>query len=154
MFDSNDTCEAKTEQKIFRKIKLTASAAENKLYPVPQWLNAARAEKIFPTNSSPSFLRMRSALCAVLGCDDSEQGLALSLHLLEELPKKPPLCPTLMHAYKLNGRKIPTRWKRAMLQVGKGVKQLEKSPDYQAYIHAYHMFMREVIAPMCGDPSG
>jgi hypothetical protein len=97
---------------------------------------------------------MVAATCRYLGAADAA-GLE-TLHLLGgSLPDTPvPLSPTLIHAYRHGGHKLPITWRRARRDQKKMIQRLTRDPDYMAYEAAYKRFVAEVVAPLCGDPSG
>ena len=97
---------------------------------------------------------MVAATCKYLGAADAA-GLE-TLHLLGgSLPDTPvPLSPTLIHAYRHGGHKLPITWRRARRDQKKMIQRLTRDPDYMAYEAAYKRFVSEVVAPLCGDPSG
>ena len=65
-----------------------------------------------------------------------------------------PMCPTLICAHKHGGRKVPTSWKRALMHQPRVISRLHRSCAYQAFLSAYHDFVREVVAPLSGEGEG
>ena len=92
-----------------------------------------------------------SFLAAVLECAPGES--LSELHLRAELPEKPPLCPTLHHAFRLHGRKIPASW-RTVMGPGRNKKVITRliaSEAYQRWLGAYDAWVRAVILPVVGE---
>ena len=121
----------------------------------PAWLRGARSELVFPC-ASESYVTMQKCLRALL----LPEGVAedVSLELLHEYidGRGPlPLCPTVLHAAKLAGHKLSKKWKWAMVRSStKGVSALHATPSYQRFLAAFDTFVRDVIAPLCGDRGG
>ena len=131
--------------------------------PLPRWLHEARSELVFRADATPSFGVMRGA--AELFLAPATEGSAaasnenrVSLERLHEIPPSahhcPPVCPSLLHAYQLGGHKLPRSWKKALLHKKKLVGRFQRNEAYTVWIAAYRDFVRDVIAPLCGDPHG
>ena len=114
----------------------------------PPWLERARRELIFSASSpSGALAAMVAATCKYLGAADAA-GLE-TLHLLGgSLPDTPvPLSPTLIHAYRHGGHKLPITWRRARRDQKKMIQRLTRDPDYMAYEAAYKRFVSDSAAP-------
>ena len=143
---------------------------------LPEWFNRSKAYLKFDSklsNRRPSAGRespyetMLSCLATLLTGDgsgsvllegkDSSTYLSL-LHLQNtkittETPI--PILPTLIHALIHRGTKIPKLWKKVYAgRTTKMIEKLERNEAYVKYIKAYEVFIREVVAPLCGDESG
>ena len=89
-------------------------------------------------------------IAEVLECTPGEE--LGELHLRPELPEEPPLCPTLQHAFKLGGRKVPGQW-RAVMGPGRNKKviaRLHSSSAYKSWLAGYDEWVRAVVAPAIG----
>jgi hypothetical protein len=91
--------------------KLNSESAPPPPPPRTSLDESTHAELVFSTDTK-AFKRMRDALCVVVGVDAAHPHLLAKLHLAPDpLPKKPPLCPTMLHAFKRAGRRLPKKWK-------------------------------------------
>lgn len=130
--------------------------------PLPPWLHEARSELIFRTDTTTSFERMCAAarlfLAPTIKEDTTGNDSQIPLELLHEIPPaahhSPPVCPSLLHAYQLGGHKLPPSWKKALLHKQRLIGRFQKTDAYKAWIEAYRDFVRDVVAPRCGDPHG
>ena len=59
-----------------------------------------------------------------------------------------PVCPSLVHAYRLAGYALPKSWTRCYKQTKKMVKLMEKTTAYQIYLSNYRQFITDIIAPL------
>ncbi len=59
-----------------------------------------------------------------------------------------PVCPTLAHGYRINGRKFPKSWTTAYKMTQKMVKKMEQVEAYQNYLIAYKRFIKDIIVPL------
>jgi hypothetical protein len=117
---------------------LDAAAAADAADKADPAAAAAAADKADPAGGDPVF----------------ELESLDQIHRIAELPEAPPMCPTLMHAFKMNGRKLPKRWKKAMMRERRMITVMGRHPAYQEFLAAYHDLIRCVVAPLCGDNSG
>eukprot|EP01043_Picozoa_sp_COSAG02_P055335 COSAG02_NODE_6401_length_3598_cov_19.791994_4_plen_322_part_00 len=129
--------------------------------PLPVWLHEARSELVFRTDATQSFEHMCAAARVFLAPDIKgciSDGSAVALDQLHAIPpsmhQSPPVCPSLLHAYQLGGHKMPRSWKKALLHKKKLVGRFQRTDAYKAWIAAYRDFVRDVVAPRCGDPRG
>jgi len=133
--------------------------------PLPSWFQATRSHLVFQADVKAMFQQMRTSLCVLLQCgghatSDERRGEAVQLSQLHitkldergRLAKKHPvpLCPTLIHAHRLAGRKLPRRWLNAYKACPQMIRVMRRLPSYQAYLAAYREFVRDVIVPFCG----
>jgi len=68
-----------------------------------------------------------------------------------------PLCPTIMHSFRLAGRKLPTKWSSTMgkqRNQKKHLNELFRSAPYSQWLEAYDAFVRVVVLPVMDDPQG
>lgn len=117
--------------------------------PVPAAIECLREEAVlrYDTASHP----LDVLIAGVLECVSGEEPL----HEIHQraLPDAPPLCPTLMHAYRLNGRKLPGEW-TALMGPGRSRKLLTKlwaSAVYEAWLGGYDAWVRDVVLPVAGS---
>ena len=127
-----------------------AVAAEAAAADVPDWLQRARRELHFDASSGGALARMVAAAVEFLGA--GTVGLD-ALHALAPTGEVP-ACPTLISAHKRAGRALPTTWKAALLKQARTLKRLKLTPAYRAWLGAYRDFVRDVVAPLCGDDTG
>ena len=78
------------------------------------------------------------------------------LHDVAALPDAPPRYIKLAHAYRHAGWKMPRRWADAMRpgEERRAFKAMRTAPEHLAFLDAYRAFVREEVAPICGDPAG
>ena len=91
-------------------------------------------------------------IASLLECSPGER--LEDVHLREQLPDKPPLCPTLHHAFRLGGRKLPPTWTKVM---GAGrnkkvISQLLASESYARWLAAFDRWVQAVVLPDVGEP--
>eukprot|EP00729_Bicosta_minor_P000741 gene741-7470_t len=91
-----------------------------------------RKERIIEYNHEEHGLA--TLIAALLECVDTEQ--LHDVHKRSALPTEPPLCPTLMHAFKLGGRKIPKKWATVMgpHRNKKVITRMHNSAEYNAWL--------------------
>ena len=65
-----------------------------------------------------------------------------------------PVCPTLIFAHRHGGHKLPPSWKKALMHNKRLITRFHRSLHYRAFLDAFHAFVRDVIAPLCGDETG
>lgn len=109
-----------------------------------------RTEAILHYDTAEHRLAERAA--ALLECQFGE-CLTEVHQRADPLPKKPPLCPTLHHAYRLGGRKVPVKWRLVMGQHRnkKVLQRLWASREYQNWLHAYDAWVAAVVLPAVGQ---
>lgn len=115
--------------------------------PVGDHIERLRAEAVvqYDTDAHP----FGQLIAAVLECMPGE---ALSALHLRPLPEEPPLCPTLLHAFRLNGRKLPSEFTNLMGR-GRNRKLLAKlwaSAAYRRWLDGYDAWVRAVVLPAAG----
>eukprot|EP00965_Chrysotila_dentata_P210115 6185696-Pleurochrysis_carterae.AAC.5 len=116
---------------------------------VPDTVNAKRAEIVFEYDTGAH--QLADLISHVLECA-SEEPLS-KLHLRTILPDDPPLCPTLHHAFRLAGRKVPKSW-RAVMGTGRNrriIARLVASEPYKRWLKGYDNWVRTVILPLIGE---
>lgn len=91
---------------------------------------------------------------AVLECRPGEALSCLHLRGPEISQFAPPLCPTLMYAFRLGGFALPPDWVKAMMRGKRHISKLHSSHEYQSWLEGYDQFVREVVLPSLGDPVG
>ena len=62
-----------------------------------------------------------------------------------------PICPTLMFAHKHGGHKLPATWKKALMRNKTSIARFHRSLFYQEFLGAFKTFVKDTIAPLCGD---
>jgi hypothetical protein len=144
-----------------RAVKQTQTARLFEL-PLPAWLNECRQHLLFSTNSA-SYDEMREAVTHLLASSWTDMKLGgvicspnhtpLPLHhthlTTAPLPEaRIPICPALVHGFRLNGRKFPKSWTTAYKMTKKMVQKMEKTSVYERYLLAYKTFIRDVIVPL------
>ena len=117
--------------------------------PVPESIEWLRREAVL-WYSPELVAALVKAISAVLECSPGER--LEDIHLRAELPEEPPLCPTLHHAFRLGGRKIPNAW-RAVMGSGRNrrvIARLLASKPYAVWLDAYDAWVRAVLWPALG----
>ncbi|GMI49826.1 hypothetical protein ScalyP_jg665 [Parmales sp. scaly parma] len=135
--------------------KLLAAKAANAL-PVPDWVHAARTQLTFDI-AHPIFLKLQTFACSFLGAevDNNSNNSLANLHLQPLNSASVPLCPALLFAHKHGGHKLPTKWKRALMDNKSLISRFTKSPHYKSFILAYKELVEQIVAPLCcGDETG
>lgn len=138
-----------------KRVANAARQAALKQFPPPPLLvspriEALRAEAVLDYDRRRH--RLGELAAALLECAPGEELSALHLRP-DPLPAVPPLCPTLQHAFRAAGRKIPPRWARVM-GAGRNKKvilQMHASSAYTAWLEAYDGWVREVVLPAVGE---
>lgn len=95
-----------------------------------------------------------SLIAPVLECAEGEALTDLHLRCADRpLPRDPPLCPTLQHAFKLAGRKLPVSWKKQMgpQRNRKIITKLLASPEFNEWLRGYEDWVRAVVVPSVGE---
>ena len=120
--------------------------------PVTAGIAALRQEAILEYTVAEH--NLGPLMAALLECTPGE-ALA-DLHLRAPLPSTPPLCPTLQHAFKLGGRKIPKQLASGMgtHRNKKVLARLHASPEYIAWMDGYDSWVRAVVLPSIGQGQG
>jgi len=132
-----------------------AAAKAALLLPLPAWLHRHRETLRFPVGDCSAFGQLRTAAARFLCKSGLAEGLT-QLHVIDgrALPEEPPLCPSMISAFKRAGYKLPALWRKALLNIKKTVRRLEKDESYQDYVAAYKELVRETVLPLCGDATG
>ena len=117
----------------------------------PRWLEPLRSECVFEWSDKCGVRRAVEALLQLAPSETLE-----TLHCRAELSEAPPLCPSLIHAYKLAGRKLPVQWRdvskpRAMRKV---IGKMLGSAEFAAFALAYLAFVEQLLLPMFADHGG
>ena len=95
---------------------------------------------------------LQALIRPVLECGADEALSELhKRHENEKLPHEPPLCPTLQHAFRLGGRRLPGSWTARHRNLGKRYSKLLSSEPYKRWLEGYDAFVRAVILPACGE---
>ena len=83
--------------------------------PVPPQIERLRTEAVFTYDAERAH-PLRELIAAVLECDDVRELPALHAQprIVAQQAHAPPLCPTLMHAARLHGVKLPGKWTHLM----------------------------------------
>ena len=113
------------------------AAARRVVPPTPQPLavEARRAELVLPCESAVEKTRLVQVVKALLECQEGEalSDIHLRGHQLrtEEGSKPPPvpLCPTLIHSYRLGGFKLPTSWTRVSYTCTCSIAMIERGKE-------------------------
>jgi len=116
---------------------------------VPEWLEQARTELRVSYNVGAYDFEQHME--QILECGSRTLP---TLHDVRELPQEPPLCSRMMHAFKHAGWKMPETWFKAMRRQRKHLAILHKAPVWGEFMEAYHRFIKNEVAPLCGDPAG
>jgi hypothetical protein len=111
----------------------------------PPWLEPLRAECIFEWSDKQ--VGMRQAIEALLQLAPSDT--LETLHCRAELSEAPPLCPSLIHAFKLAGRKLPVKWRDALKPraMRKVIGKMVASTEFAALKAAYLTFIEQFLLP-------
>jgi len=120
--------------------------------PQSEEVEMARQEAIIDYDSSQ--FSLGCLVQSLLGCAEGEQ--LQDVHKRAVPLDRPPICPTLIHAWRLAGRHVPKCWARAMRggQNSKHVRALHSSDAYIRWLEGYDSFVRVVILPLFQDPRG
>ena len=116
--------------------------------PVSSGVERLREETVL--HYDPLLHPLSEHILAVLECAPGEP--LHELHLRQELPEEPPLCPTLHHAFKLGGRKLPASW-RAVMGPGRNrrvINRLQNSDAYASWLRCYDDWIRAVVRRAAG----
>ena len=72
------------------------------------------------------------------------------------LPATAPRFGKIMHAFRHAGWKMPPEWRLAMRpgEERRSFKAFQTTPEWIAFMETYARFVREEVAPLCGDPAG
>ena len=120
---------------------------------LPSWVAAHQSELLAAYN--PSCYDFEASLLKILEAGTLCGPTLQTLHQIRALREEPPpLCSKLMHSFRGAGWKMPTEWGKAMRQQRKRFGMLQRSEAWQQFMSSYHEFIREEIAPLCGDPQG
>eukprot|EP00967_Tisochrysis_lutea_P042109 scaffold50686_cov35-Tisochrysis_lutea.AAC.1 len=98
----------------------------------------------------PSHFSLVQSAAALLECAEGEP---LSQVHTRPLPSAPPLCPTLHHAFRLGGRKVPGKWRAVMgpQRNRKVLQRLWASEQYRRWLESYDEWVRAVVLPAVGE---
>ncbi|CAE8624945.1 unnamed protein product [Polarella glacialis] len=81
------------------------------------------------------------------------EGELSHLHSSVPLEGDAPLCPALLTAF-ARDRKVPATWRLLASRRKQHIKSFRATAEYAAWLDAYRRFVREVVAPLVGDPEG
>jgi len=144
------------EEKRLAKENAAAARRQSKRVPSPTPVSpdieALRQEHVVVYN--PEDHELGKLVAALLECVEGEE--LHELHKRTTLPTEPPLCPTLQHAFKLGGRKIPRQWVTVMgpRRNKKVISRMHNSAEYKAWLEGYDEWVRKVVLPKAGNGKG
>lgn len=155
-----------------KRLNEQKEVANNSLQkPLPTWLHECRRKLCFSVNGE-SYENLRNTVIQLLATSWTEtklggtctlitdvhsiqhnQNTSYPLELLHQHPSplpadNIPICPSLVHGYRLNGRKFPKSWTAAYKMTQKMVQKMHKTTVYEEYIRAYKAFIRDNICPL------
>lgn len=127
-----------------------STETEHKHAAVADTIERLRTEAVL--RYDPSEHKLAELAAALLECQVGE--CLTEVHQRPDpLPTRPPLCPTLHHAYRLGGRKVPGKWRSVMgpHRNKKVLQRLWASSEYQNWLTAYDAWVAAVVLPAVGQ---
>lgn len=95
---------------------------------------------------------LATLVSALLECAEDEELVDIHKRYAgEKLPHDPPLCPTLQHAFRLGGRKLPGSWTARHRNMSSRYARLHASEPYQVWLDGYDAWVRNVVLPIVGS---
>jgi hypothetical protein len=76
------------------------------------------------------------------------------IHKMSLREDRAPLSLALMHGFKVAGRKIPTKWNKALGRKKDRLKKFMASKAFREFHETYIAFVQHVIVPLIGDECG
>ena len=134
---------------------MTTSAAANEAANVmftDEQLQEARREHLFSydTQCFPFHMHFRRMFQLEEAGTD---GLS-EIHKMSLREDRAPLSLALMHGFKVAGRKIPTKWNKALGRKKDRLKKFMASKAFREFHETYIAFVQQVIVPLIGDECG